>query len=539
MCGGESVKILAATLATLTLAFVLAVGGHDSAGATTFNPSMLVTLSSSAPSANANITVDREVDSPQSRDARHISFIPGAFGVATDAAIPNGALVGQISLEDAESTSNSPCSNSSFLTYDLMDASTNTADTVADSPRIPSNSWPGFSDANSNNLPDAVDKYPNFLKVIYPNLTPRARAYASLPPAQAGINRVVNVLTFDPGTALPGMNIPASLGYIVVVVRQDPTAPAATSTITDVCTFSRYTRQDNGITTNNPNTTPPEGGFVYRTNPAVDGTYPFFDYGQSARDLDNDNIENPLDSCASVSTPAWTPRSADPLDDPDEDGIPGKDDPAAGEQLQAGTGCDTTPLTANSDHDGDGYLNRQDNCPVVANGGGPDNQLDPDGDGIGSACDAVDSKADGHLHEVCLTDQEVIGSGGSPTTPTCPEFVPDMDNDGFTRVVELHVGTEHTDPCGQTAWPADLVSTGMSTNDIDIQDIGSYVAPIRRINTSPPSDPGFNVRWDLVPGSGGLGEHINIQDMAEISMLYPPMLEGARAFNGPACPYAP
>jgi hypothetical protein len=485
-----------------------------------------------------NITVAREIDSPQSRDARHISFIPGAFGVPNDAVVPNGAVVGQLALEDAESTANGACSNSSFLTYDLLDASTNTANTVADTPRIPSGAWPGFADANANTLPDAVDKYPNFLNNVFPGVTPRARAYGSLPASEAGVNRVINVLTFEPGTNLPGMSpMPAALGYVIVTVRQDPTAPATASAITEVCTFSRYTRQDNGLTGNNPSTPANEGGIIFRANPSADGSYTFVDYGQSARDFDNDGIENPLDSCPTVSTPSWNPRAGDPLDDPDDDGIPGKDDPAAGEQLQAGTGCDPTPLTANTDHDGDGYLNRQDNCSLVANGPAQDNQADPDGDGIGSACDVVDSKGDGHLHEVCVTDNEMIGTGGSPTTPACPQFVPDQDNDGFSRTTELHVTTDPADPCGQTAWPADLVSTGISTNDIDIVDIASFVAPVRRINTSP-GDGNFNVRWDLVPGTT-IGDHINVQDMAAISLLHPPMLEGARAFNGPACPYAP
>jgi hypothetical protein len=523
----------------------MAAGASDSARATTFGPSLIVTLSNSATSANANIIVSRELDSPQARDAQHISFIPAAFGVAAGADLPNGAIVGQLSLEDAESTSNSACANASFLTYDLLDASTNTADTVADTPRIPSSSWPGFSDTNANTLPDAVDRYPNFLKNIYPGLTPRARAYASLPASEAGINRVVNVLTFEPGTNLPGMApMPSALGYVTVLVRQDPTAPAATSTISDACTVSRYIRQDNGLTSNNPNTPANEAGVVFRSNPAANGTYAFVDYGQSLRDFDNDNIENQLDTCPTVATPTYNPRFSDPLNDPDGDGIPGKDDPAPGEQLQGGSGCDPTPLcqspcVPNSDHDGDGYQNRQDNCPLVPNGTGQDNQADPDGDGIGSACDVIDTAGDGHLHEVCAVEQESIGTGGSPSTPICPLFVPDQDNDGFTGVAEAHVGTNAADPCGQTAWPADLVSTGMSTNDIDIQDLASFVAPVRRLNTSPGDEPAFNVRWDLVPGSGGIGEHINVADLAKITTLYPPMLEGARAFGGPACPYAP
>jgi hypothetical protein len=529
----------------MALALLIMAGASDSVRATTFAPSLSVSLSSSAPSANANITASRELDSPQSRDARHISFIPGAFGVAAGADVPNGAIVGQLALEDAESTSNGPCSNASFFTYDLLDASTNTADAVADSPRIPSGSWPGFADANANSLPDAVDKYPNFLKNVYPGLTPRARAYGSLPASEAGINRVVNLLTFEPGTNLPGMSpMPAALGYIVVLVRQDPTAPPVSSTISAVCTMSRYIRQDNGLTSNNLNTPANEGGVVFRTNPAANGTYAFVDYGQSARDFDGDGIENSLDTCPTVSTPTYNPRFADPLNDPDGDGIPGKDDPAPGEQLQAGTGCDPTPLclspcVPNSDHDGDGYLNRQDNCPLVPNGVLQDNQADADGDGIGDACDVVVSAGDGHLHEVCVVDQESIGTGGTPSTPACPVFVPDQDNDGFSATVELHVGTNPNVPCGQTGWPADLVSTGMSTNDIDISDLASFVAPVRRLNTSPGDEPAFNKRWDLVPGSSGLGEHINITDLAAITTLYPPMLEGPRAYGGPPCPYAP
>jgi len=520
------------------MASLLVAGARDTQ-ATTFSPVYIVSLSSSALSANANITLDRELDSPEARDSHHLSFIPGAFGVANDASIPNGAIVGQLSLEDAESTSNGPCGNSSFLTYDLLDATTNTANTLSDTPRIPSSGWPGFADGDANTLPDAVDKYPTFLKNLYPNLTPRARAYGSVPAAVGGINRVVNTLTFEPATNLPGSSpMPAALGYVVVVVRQDPTAPAATSTITDVCTVSRYVRQDHGLTSNNPNTAANEGGVVSRTNPSTDGTYAFVDYGRSIRDFDNDGIENTLDGCPTVSTPSWTPRSADPLNDPDADGLPGKDDPAPGEQLQAGTGCDPTPLTANSDHDGDAYVNRLDNCPLVANGVAQDNQADPDGDGLGNACDVVDGAGDGHLHEVCTIEQEGIGSGGTPTTPACPEFVPDQDNDGFIRSREEHVGTDTADPCGTNAWPADIV-TGSVANKVDISDLGSFIVPVRRLGTRPGDEPAFNVRWDLVPGTGGAGtKHINIADMAAITLSYPPMLGGLRAF-GATCPYAP
>ncbi len=539
-------KIIGVSAALLILLILASAGVRDLARATTLVPTYSATLSNSTLSFNSNVTVDYLADSPDSLESHHVSFIPSAFGVANDASITNGAEVGQLVVNAAESTSNSACSNSSGLTYDLMDASTDTSITVADSPRIPSASWPGFLDADANFLPDAVDKYPNFLKVLYPSLTPRARSYGSI---SGTPNRVANVLVFEPGTALPGMSpLDASLGYIVAVVLQDPTAPPASSTITDICTSYRVIRFDRGKTGDNPNTPGSELNQIYRTNPAADGSYTFMEYGRTIRDLDNDGIENTLDTCASVSTPSWNPRISDPVNDFDDDGIPGKDNPAQSGQLLAGTGCDPTPLTntGTGDHDGDGFLNREDNCPLVANGLAQDSQADPDGDGIGSVCDTVVTQPDGHLHEVCVTANVSVGSGGTPATPACPEFVLDMDNDGFVRATEEHVGTDVADPCANpsgtsppysTAWPADLRADGISANKVDILDLSSFIAPVRRLNTDP-GNPNYNVRWDIVPGST-FGADINLMDLAHLTLIYPPMLEGAKAFNGPPCPYNP
>ena len=528
-----------ATIAGLlvSLGLIVGLGSSDAAG-TSFTPTAyIVTVTNTATSANSNITVDFTIDSPHALAEAHASLIPSAFAVANDAAIPNGAKVGGLSITANESQSNATCSSSASLAYDLFDATTATGNVLGNTPAIPSATWPGFLDTNANNLPDAVDKYPSFLNTLYPGLTPRSRAYGFvLSGSSTPINRVINVLVFDPGTAVPGLTpLSASLGYIVVVVQQDPTATPAVSVINEACTSFQYTRQDNGLSADNPATAANEGGVAYRTNPSANGSYTFMEYLRSRRDHDNDGIENQLDSCPFDSTPSWDPRSADPVDDFDGDGLPGQDNLGmSGEQLLAGTGCDPTPLTANSNPDGDSFLNRQDNCPLVSNS----TQVDPDNDGIGDACDFVDGAADGHLHEVCLTSNISIGTGGTPTAPTCPELVLDQDNDGFVRTTEEHIGTNSQDPCGQNAWPADLNSTGTSTNDVDIQDVTSFIAPVRYFNTNVGTNTG-DVRWDLVPGKGLFLTDINIQDLTTVTTTAPLMLGSVRAFNGPACPYAP
>jgi hypothetical protein len=107
----------------------------------------------------------------------------------------------------------------------------------------------------------------------------------------------------------------------------------------------------------------------------------------------------------------------------------------------------------------------------------------------------------------------------------------------------LHVGTRADDPCGTDGWPSDIVGTGVSMNKFDIVDLGSFVAPVRRLGTKP-NDLNFDVRWDLKPGPltpPGTGPHIDIQDLGvTIAGLsgFPPMFGGQRAFTK-TCVVAP
>ncbi len=183
-------------------------------------------------------------------------------------------------------------------------------------------------------------------------------------------------------------------------------------------------------------------------------------------------------------------------DDADDDNDGYTDVNEAGAPLCAGA--------ANDDSFDDIYVN--DGCPQV----GPLPELP------GPDCqDTIDEDADGALNDGCQVE-------------------------GGYSEAQFKIGTMQWDPCGQNAWPADLVSTGISTNKVDIVDLGSFVAPFRRIGTAP-NQLGFNSRWDVVPGQPLAGAWINLVDLGAFvsgAPGFPPMLGGARAFNA-TCPFGP
>jgi hypothetical protein len=117
----------------------------------------------------------------------------------------------------------------------------------------------------------------------------------------------------------------------------------------------------------------------------------------------------------------------------------------------------------------------------------------------------------------------------------------DCDRDGWMGDDEELIFGEadhDQDPCGGNGWPADLdAAAPFSDNRIELLDVTSFLAPVRRINTNP-GDPDFSSRWDLAPGKGLFSSAINIQDITTLTAFEPPML-GVRAFDGPSCPYPP
>jgi hypothetical protein len=118
----------------------------------------------------------------------------------------------------------------------------------------------------------------------------------------------------------------------------------------------------------------------------------------------------------------------------------------------------------------------------------------------------------------------------------------DCDGDGYKGSAEGNVyqpgGQGDQDPCGATGWPSDLVSgTPDSADKITLTDLTNFLAPLRRLDTSP-GDAAFDVRWDLVTGAGLFPEVVNLTDLTALlagPTGYPPMFGGVRAFSGPAC----
>src|SRR5439155_1249327 len=137
---------------------------------------------------------------------------------------------------------------------------------------------------------------------------------------------------------------------------------------------------------------------------AGNDTFTIFTVGQ--RDADNDGIQNSEDTCPFV------PNKGDPTmlnsGDADGDGLDAACDP----------NDDPINRGSNTDQDADGYLNRQDNCPLVPNGQESKdqptgNQNDEDFDGIGDVCDTAPQTPDGELLVKTLTADITIGAGGA------------------------------------------------------------------------------------------------------------------------------
>jgi hypothetical protein len=183
--------------------------------------------------------------------------------------------------------------------------------------------------------------------------------------------------------------------------------------------------------------------------------------------------------------------------------------------------------------------------------------VDSDGDGVPNdvevACGSNPSNSNSIPERIDGVFAGVDDDGDTQVDEALPPGAQayDCDGDGYTGSAENHVYAPSTqgdqDPCGTNSspptdppspigWPADLAGGALSNGRIDIQDVASFISPVRYINTNVGTHPG-DLRWDVVPGGGPLGTDINLSDLVNVTFVKPRMIGGARAFNGPACPW--
>jgi hypothetical protein len=383
-------------LARLPLAAALAVSllwmGVRGAQADSFNPSFTVSVANPAADTPSDYTSVLHIPDGDVYYSFSINFLPTAWQVTPSSEIDLGVLRVAVDAVFQAGLMNGPCNSSLPLHFDELNATTDRARTVSFED--------GFKDSNGDGNPDSIDIYPDFNDRILGPAQPffRTVGIADL----AGTKFLLQFLAYEPGATVGGRTFDPALGQPIASLLNntgDPQAVPAPGALTDTCspldiTVARFS-------------TAPDGTVMNKT-PKEPGTYTFNILYVGYRDADGDGHENNLDPCPLTADADWDPRAASAVGpgDADGDGLP--------------SSCDPDDNDANADEDGDEYLNRGDNCPLVANGvaaGG--NQKDSDLDGIGDACDpnANDADTEGEAPEVVLS-QDVTITGAAAATPS-------------------------------------------------------------------------------------------------------------------------
>jgi hypothetical protein len=396
-------------LARVTLAAALAVTllwmGGQGAQAGSFNPTCTWSVANMAADTPSDITSDFEYPEGDVLYSLMIRFLPTGWQITPSSDVDIGVQRGTADVLHEMGLLNNPCNTPIPMHWDTLNATTDKSQTVTYED--------GFDDSNGDGNPDFVDMYPDFNDRILGPAQPFMRE-ASL--ADLGEDKVlVQLLYYEAGATIAGQALDPALGYPVVNFAQnfgDPEAVPMPIPTTGMCTPMTGTIVWSGTA---------EDGTVLLKNPKEAGTYTFNSLFVGLRDADDDGHENTLDPCPLTADADWDPRAASPVGpgDADGDGLP--------------SSCDPDDNDANADEDGDGYSNREDNCPLVANGvADADNQGDNDFDGIGDACDPNPDDADSEgeapeastSQDVTITEAPATPAVETPTPTVAPPATP-------------------------------------------------------------------------------------------------------------------
>jgi len=378
--------LLLATAAALTVWMVASVWA-------TFTPEAEIILSDYNASSNADVTSNFIVPSGDVSLDSVITFHPPDWGIATDADVPDGTEVGELTSQVTLGLLNNPCNAVLNLHFDPFDSTNELTTEFADSGDIGNGTWNGYDPVCPGGQMRAICQWPGFLSELFPGVTPRAR-YLGVAEPLPGTKVILNFLVFEPGTSFPDHpSFPSDWGYGALTILNNPTTAAAPSPITGNCTPVVSSNTIHGTA----------DGLAVRTNPPYGGTYLFRSWSRGARDNDGDGIENARDTCPHAQN----------VGDGDGDGIDDACDPDP--TSPCGPGVDDDILV--TDCDADGFMNRGDNCPFVidnpADPIGP-RQQDTDDDGLGDRCDPDPTTPFGDPSRPEATIEMPIGIEGPP-----------------------------------------------------------------------------------------------------------------------------
>ena len=420
-----------AAIGLFVLCAVLLFAPSQTEGATFYNPCSIVSLGSASANTASSITQTFGVgldaacapfvhanDRPGEWLATDIvDFTPPSWYVPTDADIPDGTEVGQFSSQMTLGLFDNGCNQILKFDRPLLDGTIDRRKVVSPKPRLMPDRLRPIAMNDENGIPRAASGWPSYLNNL-PERTGmsfdklRARFVGVDATSIPGLAIIWNFLVFEPGATISRkFLVDPKLGYPIVAVVQDPTAPASSGDpVSDFCAPIRREYKLNDTA----------GGKAYRRNPG-DGVYNFTTYSIPAPDADNDGIENAMDPCPyNPNVSGWDPRGV--LEqgmpgDNDVDGLPLECDPNPARRGP----CSSADGVTGHDEDCDGWANRSDDCPLASN----EDQLDTDGDGIGDACDqdlGGKGTVDGQNIPACNVSTVTIGSGGP--TPGDPTLLP-------------------------------------------------------------------------------------------------------------------